>query len=142
MCRGRTTGFGTSTAYGANINCTCIMNPTNVTGYMTENIKKNKTHGTICISFFFFLLSASKPRERKKKGSVSLCQQVLITQDPVQTECESENQQILISRGSTSRSGGGECCSTGAGVELMEVVLGGFVGVDRLVQVLLAERDK
>lgn len=40
MCHGRTTGFGTSTTYGANINCTCIMNPTNVTGYMTENKTK------------------------------------------------------------------------------------------------------
>lgn len=41
-----------------------------------------------------------------------------------------------------SEQGGGEWCSTGAGVELMEVVLSGFVGVDHLVQVLLAETDK
>lgn len=119
------------------------MNPTNVTGYMTENEKKIKPMEQ-SVSVFLLLLSASKPRGRKKKGSVSPCQQVLITQDPVQAECEGENQLIFISRGSASQSGGwgGECCSTGAGVELMEVVLGGFVGVDRLVQVLLAEEDK
>lgn len=67
MCRGRTTGVGTSTTYGANINCTCIMNPTNVTGYMTENKKKIKPMEQ-SVSVFFFLLSVSKLRERKKKG--------------------------------------------------------------------------
>lgn len=89
------------------------------------------------------MLSASKPRERKKKGSVSLCQQVLITQDPVQTECEGEKSTDFYQpRVREPERGGGECRSTGAGVELMEVVLGGFVGVDRLVQVFLAETDK
>lgn len=49
---------------------------------------------------------------------------------------------FLSAAGRRVGAGGGECCSTGAGVELMEVVLRGFVGVDRLVQVLLAETDK
>lgn len=50
-------------------NCTCIMNPTNVTGYVTE--KKIKLNGTICylfclyIAFIYWFVISSKPKQQK-----------------------------------------------------------------------------
>lgn len=92
---------------------------------------------------FFFVTSIQAEREKEKGKRVTVSTSIDHTRSSsVQGVWGWKSTDFYQPRVGESEQGGGECCSTGAGVELMEVVLGGFVGVDRLVQVLLAEADR